>query len=580
MTDVATSGAGAPLEVQILRRSPTLARGTKVVEFSGALAKLFTALVAHQGAPVPYDRLKRLVWGTADVDDSRLYFAARRVRAAAGTLRLERAVDCVRGVGYRFVAPATTVDLDVMAAEVRRAEADLRRNDFAAVLKDAYQAERRWAAYPAIDLPGARELIRNAFGLQLRAGIMREGLVDERAAWRRAQGILTSEDRERVADEVLFACLTRAEELLNVGLVKAFSARALLVSLLKSFPASVEARSLLNQTDVLIYNKDLKCPRPIEDVEADARDVLDVRPDCLSARLTMTHILFERGRGEQELRQAYETITAARPTGARARRVVARALVDTGQSDTAIGLLGDGDFERMDYRNLELLTYAHLHRGEYERAVYAAECYIASRRGIDGNIGWGMALALIHQGRHDKAKSVLLNALEQEPSNVSLWVQLANAFTTGDGKVKGRQVALHALATLGTSFDAERSSNPRAVAWLVELQAQAGMGDSVARLATRLRVESPNNGYLAYRVGLAYGRLGRVEPALAMLHEAARLGFCSVEQLRQEVMCIPDLAGAGGLTQVIARMNDEVDRLRKMFAFGAIPARRGFVHAT
>lgn len=555
-----------PMRVRVLQPVPSVRFEGETVDVTGYAARMLTALVVRKGAPVSKPRLKRLVWGTVDISDSTLQRVSRDLRSAMDGVHLGEALESVRGVGYRLTVPTVVADLAALEASVTLAEESLGRNDVAAAVVEAQEAERHWRAYPPIDLPAARALIRSAFAIQLRAGILREGVADERS-WRRAHDILTAEDRERVAAEVLFACLSRAEELIGVGsVVSAFSARTMLMSLLNAFPTSAEARSLLNHADWLIYHKSLKCPRLLKDVEADARDVLDVRPDCLSARLTMTRILFEHGSGEEELREAYEAMTA-RPQGIRARRVVARALIDTGQSESALELLDTTDLERLDYRSLELLTYAYLHLGEYELAIEAGEHYAAVRREIDGNIGWGMALALINHGQHRKAKMVLLNAIELEPSNVSLWVQLVNAFACADGKIRARQMALHAIDRLGTLFDAERSSNLRAVAWYTELVAMAGMGEQVAKLASRLRVEAPRNGYLAYRVGLAYGRLNRVHPAMVLLSDAARLGFCAVEQLHQEVKCISSLRDAVALRRVVAQMNHNVSRLRSMFTF-------------
>lgn len=543
--------------IQVLRRTPTVAGAAGSVRLSPTPGRLLCVLVAGHGAPVTKAQVKRALWGTSDVPDDQVKRVASALRAGLRTLGSDL-IATDRGVGYRLADPNASVDLFRLEHHIARAEAHLSGGDVLTAVATARKAERQWVGYPAVDLPMARERIRRAFAIQILPSLALDSSAAASRVFERARATLRPDDFDRLRDEVLTQNLIRAAELLDAGGTgEVVRARDLMERTLTAYPESAEAMSLRSYADWRMYYTGFEQSRSLTALERDARRVLYLRPDCVSARLTMTHILFERGLGDEELDQARAAIRS-NPGSRRSWLTLARAYVDTGHSASAIPLLEDALADNpRDPRALDLLTFANLHRGRYADAISAGTRYIEARS-LDGNISWGMALAHIHRREYGPAADLLKRALALEPHNVALWVQLVNAYALDRGDASARQVALAGLTALDRYIDLSSTANFRTVAWYAELLAQAGRRDQVGRTARLVRTEAPCNGYVAYRLALAVARLGRLDESLALLDDAVRFGFRSVEQMRQEVVCIPPLARSPDVGAFLDRMEDLV----------------------
>lgn len=189
--------------LQILRPIVVLrvCRNGKEVEFRGLVGQLLAILAENADREMEKARLKRRLWGTADVDDARLHALRSKLVAALDEVGAGQLVETKPLVGYRFNATGVALDLKEFDAEVTAAEKHLDDDEFKLAANHARHATDMWRD-PPIDIPLARSQLRRAFVIQFQCSRALTDRASETTLWEIARDCLSDDDLGELRKDV------------------------------------------------------------------------------------------------------------------------------------------------------------------------------------------------------------------------------------------------------------------------------------------------------------------------------------------------------------------------------------------
>ena len=448
-------------------------------------------LVEHPGEVVDKEKIHATLWRDAIVTDGNLTQYVYRLRGLLGN----EAIQTIPKRGYRLtveVAMDTRVD---MAAEVT-AHAAAETEPRAKAPKISLR--HRWIWLVVLGPSAVLALIAawsmrsfhpspEAYDLFLRGQARFDASISSRSEARAAD--------ERAAAIALFRRAVEME------------------------PRYADSYAALAETLCYANDKGFDSDQTLIEAAATANRALRYDAENLRARTALICIAKARGRQDEALRIAVQ-IEQMRNYSPEASYAAGEAFLRAGLAQRSVGQLRravEKAPQKLQFR-LEL-AYALMLAG---RSAECIETLSPSLKKEEGGY-WHAMNCLKELGRNDEAIAYGEKLLGTDPEAATAYRGLALSYRAAGREREARAILTRAIK----HFEGVQETSPSArnASFLALMNAHLGKKDDAVRWVNAALASDPNNSYILYQAGLAYGILGDDLEAVELLERAFAQGF-------------------------------------------------------
>jgi DNA-binding winged helix-turn-helix (wHTH) protein len=255
------------------------------------------------------------------------------------------------------------------------------------------------------------------------------------------------------------------------------------------------------------------------DAEENARKALGFAPDNLNARTALICVAFRRGKQEETLRLAME-IRRMGASSTESSYAVGEGLLRAGLAQKSIGPLRtavEKSPEVILYR--EELAFAWMLAGRPDECLAVLSPVLKKEEGGF----WHAMNCLKGLGRYDEAVVYGEKLLLTEPENAAAYRALALSYSAA-GRQRQAETVLNKGIRRFEGIDEIKPSTRNRI-FLALMNAHLGRRDQVVRWVHAAESLDPQNSWVLFQAGLAYGILGDDPAAMEFLERSYAQGF-------------------------------------------------------
>jgi len=446
-------------------------------------------LVEHPGEVVSKEKIHATLWCDAIVSDGNLTQYAYRLRGLLGN----EAIQTIPKRGYRLTVEVAADAVAEMAGSSAAGEAAPLGAKAAKI-----SVPRRWIWVFSLGPPAALALIAawsmrsfhpspEAYDLFLRGQARLEASLSSRP------GVRTAD--ERAAAISLFRRAVEME------------------------PRYADAHAALAETLCYANDKGFDSDQQLVEAAATANHALRYDAENLRARTALICIAKARGKQDEALRIAVQ-IEQMRNNSPEASFAAGEAFLRAGLAQRSVGQLRravEKAPQKLQFR-LEL-AYALMLAG---RSGECIETLSPALKKEEGGY-WHAMNCLKELSRYDEAIAYGVKLLDTDPDAATAYRGLALSYRAAGREREARTILIKAIK----HFEGVQETSPsvRNASFLALMNAHLGKKEDVVRWVNAALAGDPDNSYILYQAGLAFGILGDDLEAVEMLERAFARGF-------------------------------------------------------
>lgn len=309
-------------------------------------------------------------------------------------------------------------------------------------------------------------------------------------------------------------------------------AQSLLEEALTIDPSLSDARALIGYIYSLRYHFGWEADEhTLYSAEQEARQALLDNPKSALACMTLVDVYWNLGKTEDGVSTALSMYTLD-SKNIHARTALGAAYMNAGMAELAVPLYRKALItDPLNPRARRGLAWSNMLMKNFDELIVYGIPYLEAQP-HDSDVASAVATALFERGEPYEALRIARATFEKAPHSGNLCLQIGKILTHLDEPDAARTTYEDGIAVMSYSLNGFEN-NHRIRVWRCLLRAAAGRREEALADAHYLLEKAPDNGYLLFRLGEAFARLGEDERALSSLRRASDCGFRALQLLQQ-----------------------------------------------
>lgn len=309
-------------------------------------------------------------------------------------------------------------------------------------------------------------------------------------------------------------------------------AQSLLEEALSIDPSMSDARALIGYIYSLRYHFGWEADdTTLLAAEQEARQALLENSKSALACMTLVDVYWNLGKTEDGVSTALSMYTLD-SRNIHARTGLGAAYMNAGMAELAVPLYRKALMtDPLNPRARRGLAWSNMLLKRFDELIVYGIPYLEAQP-HDSDVASAVATALFERGQPYEALRIAKSTFEKAPHSGNLCLQIGKILTHLNEDEAARENYDEGVAVMTYSLNGYEN-NHRIRIWRCLLSAAAGRRIESLADAEYLLERAPENGYLLFRMGEAFARLGEYDRAIELLKRASDCGFRALQLLQQ-----------------------------------------------